>query len=171
MQRQNCLNVGLAAPDVVVHHPHLDVGLVFRWVLLFSLAVTTIAATHLQQVSERGRDRELGHGTLLFPHSGFPCIAHHKRLDGFQYTCGKYVLPARRPHLACKASCKGGGCNLSLSPYRVYFSSIPSTSALCLPKCPPSPPPPACCDFVCQINRGTCCDWTGRRKVNFNLCD
>lgn len=46
--------VGLAAPDVVVHHPHLVLGLVFTWVLLFSLTVTTIVATHLQQVSGRG---------------------------------------------------------------------------------------------------------------------
>lgn len=32
-----------------------------------------------------------------------------------------------------------------------------------------STPPPPCHDFVHQMNRGTCCDWTGHQKVNSNL--
>lgn len=34
-----------------------------------------------------------------------------------------------------------------------------------------STPPPPCHDFVHQMNRGTCCDWTGHQKVNSNLSD
>lgn len=98
---------------------------------------------------------------LVFAH-----VPLQKWSDCSHYTCGKCFCSVS--FLICHASRALRGPTIFPSVLiRCIPLIYPFSFASLFPTCPSYP----CLNFIRQINRGTCCDWTIQWKVNFNLSD